>query len=205
MPQNIKNTLLEARKAYRFLYDYQKRVLDLISYIGGKYGFKYRGGYSKFSNSAPREGKGNLGNWAWDWLNLYFYEFNFEPRIANKDIIYFSVFILNDSGFFDARNEKDVDKLNTSSFKSVEDSASKLIFVAGKNLWSGWGVDWDEPEFLTKPFGNKIDNENNFMVFKHYSLENFENEEKAMTCIKDFEQYCANYNIDFQIKLNIFE
>lgn len=205
MPQNIKNTLLEARKAYRFLYDYQKRVLDLVSYIGGKYGFRYRGGYSKFSNSAPKDGKGYLGNWAWDWLNLYFYEFNFESKVLNHNTIHFAIFILNDSGYFDARNEKGANKLNTSSFKSVEDSESKLIFVAGKNMWSGWGNDWDEPEFLAELYGNKKENENNLMVFKHYPLEDFENEEKAMSCIKDFEQYCTRNNIDFKIKVNPFE
>ena len=43
------------------------------------------------------------------------------------------------------------------------------------------------------------------MVFKHYSLENFENEEKAMSCIKDFEQYCLTNNIDFTIRVNPFE
>ena len=98
MPQNIKDTLQEARKAYRFLYDYQKRILDLVSYIGGKYGFRYRGGYSKFSNSSPRDGKGNLGNWAWDWLNLYFYEFNFEPKrqVKTPFILQFSYLMIQD-------------------------------------------------------------------------------------------------------------
>lgn len=205
MPQNIKDTLQEARKAYRFLYDYQKRILDLVSYIGGKYGFRYRGGYSKFSNSSPRDGKGNLGNWAWDWLNLYFYEFNFEPKTTSKDTIYFAIFILNDTGYFDAKNEKEANKLDTSSFKSVEEAESKLIFVAGKNMWSGWGVNWDEPEFLSQGYGDKKENENKLMVFKHYSLENFENEEKAMSCIKDFEQYCTKNNIEFKIKVNPFE
>ncbi|WP_407508343.1 hypothetical protein [Elizabethkingia anophelis] len=205
MSQNIKNTLLEARKAYRFLYDYQKRVLDLIDYIGGKYGFRYRGGYSKFSDPAPRNGKGSLGNWAWDWLNLYFYEFNFESKETNKGIIHFAILILNDSGYFDARNEKDANKLNTSSFKSVEESESKLIFVVGKNMWSGWGMYWDEPEFLSQTDGNKKEDENKLMLFKHYPLENFENEEKAMSCIKDFEEYCADHNIDFKINLNPFE
>lgn len=205
MSQNIKNTLQEARKAYRFLYDYQKRILDLISYIGGKYGFRYRGGYSKFSNSSPKDGKGNLGNWAWDWLNLYFYEFNFEPKNINNNIIYFAIFIVNDTGYFDAKTEKEVSKLDTSSFKSVEESQSKLIFVAGKNMWNGWGGRWDEPEFISQEYGSKNEGENTLMIFKHYSLENFENEEKAMFCIKDFEKYSLKNNIELKIKVNPFE
>lgn len=198
--QKINQTLLEARKSYRFLYDYQKRILDLISFIGGKYGLKYKGGYSKFSNSSPRDGKGNLGNWAWDWLNLYFYEFNFEPKKVNDNTIYFAVFILNDTGFFEAHYENEADKLNTNTFKSVEESESKLIFVVGKNMWKGWGLSWDEPEFISKEYGNRKEGDNGLMFFKHYSLENFENEEKAISCIKDFENNCLKNDIELIVK-----
>lgn len=202
--QNIKHTLLEARKSYRFLYDYQKRILDLISYIGGKFGLKYSGGYSRFSNSSPRDGKGSLGNWAWDWLNLYFYQFHFEPKILNDDTIYFAVFILNDTGFFEAYYENKADKLFTSSFKPVEESESKLIFVVGKNIWKGYGVRWDEPEFITKKYGQRKEDDNSLMLFKHYSLESFEYEEKALSCIKDFEKICIENNIEFKIKIKPF-
>lgn len=203
MPQEIKRTLLEARKAYRFLYDYQKRILDLVSFIGGKYGFRYKGGYSKFSNSSPKDGKGLLTNWAWDWLNLYYYEFNFEPMQIGTDKIHFSVFVLNDTGYFDARNEKEANKINTSSFRSVEESESKLIFVVGKNMWNGWGMNWDEPAFLSQTSGDKLAGEDK-MVFKHYSLEEFENEEKAMACIRDFEKFCTGQGVNFKVKENLF-
>ena len=67
---NLNQSLIEVRKAYRILFDYQSRILDLISYIAGKTQFNYNGGYSKFSNSGPRDGKGKLNFWAWDWLNF---------------------------------------------------------------------------------------------------------------------------------------
>lgn len=204
MSQNINTVLLEARKAYRFLYNYQRRVLDLASYIGGKYGFRYRGGFTKFSDPTPKEGKGHLSCWSWDWLNMYYYEFNFTPMAIGKDgpTLYFSIFILNDSGFFDARDDEDeakVSKTNTNTFKSVEESRTEMIFVAGRNYWDGWEHDWDGPEFISKPYGEKRNDSSGIMVFKHYSLERLQNEEGAMACIKDFQTLCNEKGIDIKV------
>ncbi len=156
MQNNISQTLLEVRKAYRFLYSYQKRILDLISFIGGKFGFKYNGGYPKFSSPAPRNGKGYLNLWSWDWLNLYYYEFHFENFIIQEDQIYFSIFLLNDTGYFESRQDNNIAKTSVGKFKLVEDSKSELIFVIGKNMWDGWGYDWDEPEFILQSYGEKV-------------------------------------------------
>ena len=97
---DIQQVLLDVRKSYRFLYQYQKRILDLISFIGGKYNRQYSGGLAKFSSPAPRNGGGNLGCWAWDWLNMYFYEFYFGTEKQENDNITFSVFLVNDTGYF---------------------------------------------------------------------------------------------------------
>lgn len=201
MQQKISSTLLEVRKAYRLLYNYQDRLLDLVSYIGGKYGFSYKGGYSKFSDVAPRNGGGHLDNWAWDWLNLYFYQFDFKPKAGEKlePTIHFSVFVVNDTGYFDARDaddERKTSKLDTTTFNSVEESKSKLIFVAGKDLGVVWGVDCDNPEFISQPSGEKTADDGGIMVFKHYSLERFENEEDAISCLKDFERLCNKKGIE---------
>jgi len=198
---NIQQVLLDVRKSYRFLYQYQKRILDLISFIGGKYSRQYSGGWPKFSKAAPRNGGGDLGCWAWDWLNMYFYEFHFESE--NK--VSFSIFLLNDTGYFQANNEnKSVKRTSVSKFTDVENSESKLIFVVGKNLWEGWGRDWDEPEFILKSEGEKV-KDNGIMVFKHYSLENFETENKANECLKNFEIYCLKKGIEFKVAENLLE
>ena len=71
-------------------------------------------------------------------------------------------------------------------------------------MWNGWGVRWDEPEFISQEYGNKNEGENTQMIFKHYSLENFENEEKAMSCIRDFESFSLKNNVELKIKVNPF-
>ncbi len=191
----IKQTLIDVRKAYRFLYNYQRTLMDLVDYIGRKYNFKYEGGYSKFSNVTPRTGKGHLTNWAWDWLNMYYYEFHFRTNKINNDDIHFSIFSVNDTGFYEVENN---DKTNTNSFKSIEESKSKLFFVIGKNLWKGWGNDWDEPEFILQDKGKKEDADG-IMIFQSFNIEDFENEDKAMKCIIEFSKYCQENNIPIKI------
>lgn len=204
MQMEIKKTLLEARKAYRFLYEYQRRILDLVDFISKKYDYTYQGGYSKFSNVTPRDGKGNLKSWAWDWLNMYYYEFHFNTRKVGNDEIHFSIFVLNDTGFFKAKekNEK-TDKPYTYTFENVEFSESKLIFVVGKNQWIGKGFakdDWGTSEFVLEETGIYQEDENQLMLFKSYSLEKFTDEESALRCIGDFQKYCSENKIQLDIR-----
>ncbi|WP_018675025.1 hypothetical protein [Riemerella columbina] len=193
--KNIKEILVQVRKAYRLLYNYQKSVLDLINYIGRYYGFKYNGGYPKFSNAAPNNGGGKLENVSWDWLNLYFYEFNFGYKEIEGDKIHFAIFLMTDSGYFDYNT---VDKLDTNSFKSVEDSKSQLIFLVGKNIWevSQWSNRWNNFDFIFDKELYINEDSNKLMISKHYLLENFETEYKAKEYLEHFLNFCKKeYNI----------
>lgn len=192
---NIANTLIEVRKAYRFLYEYQKRILDLINFIGNHYKLNYRGGYPKHSNPAPNNGRGRLDNWAWDWLNMYYYEFNFKHREIDGNNFYFAIFLVNDTGFYKANPSKDrahIKKIDISTYAKIEDSETKLIFVAGKNKWGAWGYLWDEDSFLLESQGEIVESENEYTFFKSYNLERFVNEESTMECINDFRKHAKN-------------
>ncbi|GEC80227.1 hypothetical protein [Flavobacterium aquatile] len=195
MQQNINNTLQEVRKAYRLLFDYQTRVLDLIGFIGSSFNYAYNGGYPKFSNASPNNGRGRLNSWAWDWLNMYFYEFNF----VTKDKIAFAVFLVNDTGYFQKNKETKISKTKVSAYDSVENSKTKLIFVVGKNTWDGWGVNWDQENFILESEGQKI-SEDKAMLFKSYLLNDFFDEESAIEKLKDFENYCKKYDVNFKYK-----
>lgn len=203
----INEILLEVRKSYRLLFEYQKRILDLVDYIGKSYNLKYDGGYSKFSNTSPRNGGGSLDSWAWDWLNMYYYEFHFKNKDIlndkNKDTIYFSLFILNDDGYFQAKNEQNIERTSVSKFVDVEKSRSKLIFVVGKNYWDSWGKNWDDLNFILKDHDVKRKSENEYMIFKSFSLECFENEDHAKKSILEFEKLCQEYNIKINIEPKI--
>ena len=130
----IETILVDVRKAYRLLYTYQRRVMDIIQFIGDLTSRRYQGGWSKFSNSSPKDGKGgvDLSFWAWDYLNMYCYEFHFADLVIGQNSVGLSVWLVSDSGFYDSEIG---DQPNIESFSSVENSATKLLFVIGKNTW----------------------------------------------------------------------
>ena len=117
---DFEKMILNIRNSFRLLYFFNRRILDLMKYIGKKLSIPYAGGYSMFSSSSPKDGKGGLDYWAWDWLNLYFYEFRF-----NKEKINFSIFLQIDTGKWDA----EVDYLDVKNFEKTSKAKTKLIFV----------------------------------------------------------------------------
>ena len=210
MTNDNKNLLIEIRKSYRLLFDYQSKLLALVKYISGKYGYNYNGGYPKFSNNQPRQGSGNLDNWAWDWLNLYFHEFNFGTK-KNKtgDALTFALFILNDDGYFlSCQNEqRNVGRVNPDKFEKTERSHSKLIFVVGFNCWSGKAYfaenNWCNQRITLEEKGLH-EEETGKMFYKSYPLENFFDENDVLQQLSDFESECQDIGIPFyQVKMKI--
>lgn len=211
MSNNIDKTLLEVRKAYRLIYDFQSKILDLISFIGGSYKQNYEGGWCKFSNPSPKDGKGDLNNWAWDWLNMYYYEFHFKRTVLDKleieadnhakGYLHFSVFLVADTGYFEEKqNNTQLNENDIYNFKNVESSKTKLIFVVGKNKWEAEGLfkyNWHNLEFVLGE-EDKEGEGNEIMIFKSYDLSLFENQESAIEQLKDFEHFCNSNNIELK-------
>lgn len=205
MQPNVNATLLEVRKAYRLLFEYQTRILDLMRFISGSFNFDYKGGYPKFSNSGPNNGKGKLTCSAWDWLNMYCYTFKFETKKEKQGEINFSIFLVNDTGYYEKvkeneeKNEKKISKTKVSAFENSESSETKLIFVVGKNSWEGWGKNWDKNELYLNEEG-QFKSVKGITVFKSYSLEDFFDEDSAIERLRDFEEYCGIHGVDFKYK-----
>lgn len=205
---SLENELLQVRKAYRLLYDYQSRILDLVSFCGSRMGFKYLGGYPKFSDASPRKGKGTLDSWSWDWLNMYFYQFKFEEQVffndndKNEVIEYklqLSIFIVSDDGYFNEKS-KAKSRLDIENFASVESSKTKIIFLIGKN---GWKTLWDSGDWSSREFicgeTNLKDDKDTIMFKQVYSLNDFINEQTTMATLKRFQEECKNNNIILNI------
>jgi len=143
----IEAALVDVRKAYRLLYDYQRSALDAAKYVGSKLGVEYKGGYSHFSNSSPKDRKGSLENWAWDWLNLMFYEFHFQGQLSDKSDINLSIWLFSDTGYF-VSNHAAPDKRDINTFALPENSATKMGFLFYRH--------WDESYYplLKDTLGN---------------------------------------------------
>jgi len=120
----------DVRGAFRLLYVYTRRILDVMKYVSAQLNTSYQGGWSKYSASSPKPGSGYLESWAWDWLNMYFYEFNFHPIGINN--YGFSILLQSDTGFWDG----ECNELAVESYTSIEQSKTRLIFILGNGYWN---------------------------------------------------------------------
>lgn len=138
--KEIEHALLDVRKAYRLLHDYQRAALDAASYIGAQLGLSYSGGYSCFSDAPPKQGRREVlrNCWAWDWLNLYFYDFVFSKKIDDKEYR-LSIWLFSDTGYFVSNNLSAL-QTEVNSFAPAENSGTKVGFV----LYSEWNPEMDK-------------------------------------------------------------
>lgn len=198
MQNHINNTLLDVRKAYRLLFEYQDRVKNLIAFIGGHYDFEFNEGYPVFSDHLKNGTRVSLDHWAWDWLGMYFYHFKF----AKKNDLTFSIFILNDSGYYDAskQNENTPNKLNTETFTPVDKAETKLFFVIGKKMWRQETELRDWEKILFQKNNIFISENGGKFIFKEYTLEHFIDEGSAISSLRDFQQFCQENEIFIQFK-----
>lgn len=120
----------DVRGAFRLLYVYTRRILDVMKYVSALLNTSYQGGWSKYSAPSPKSGSGYLESWAWDWLNMYFYEFNFSPIGINN--YSFSILLQSDTGFWDG----ECSELAVESYTSIEQSKTRLVFILGNGYWN---------------------------------------------------------------------
>ncbi|QJP34346.1 hypothetical protein F0365_08015 [Nonlabens sp. Ci31] len=209
---NLEQILKDVRSSYRLLYQFQKRILDIVDYSNKFYGRQCHAGWSKFSNATPKAKKVTLGLWSWDWLNLYMYNFTSDYLSISEDQYNFSIFLVSDTGYFltnrqELFNEKETSqrkgksnhttKTDIENFASVELSESKLIFIAGKNLWECEEVfndNFNNPKLVLEAHG-KYEKGEGKMIFKSYNISQFENEKATKKNLNDFKDYCDHEGV----------
>jgi hypothetical protein len=190
--EQLQLILPEVRAAYRLLYFYQDRVLGTVQYITDKLGLRYAGGWSTFSNVTPRDGKGSLENWSWDWLNMYHYQFYLGEREADGQRIAISVFVQSDTGFYD---RSDAEETDPTTFAPVEQSATRLQFLIGRNLWHP-AVAEEFAKTYTSACNDyvvltgKAEGKEGMLIVKSFPLEEFADEIAIQERLKELVNYC---------------
>lgn len=210
--EEVKKELIEVRKSYRLLFLYQKRILELVKFIGEYYDCEYKGGWPLFSSSAPNKGQGKLENWSWDWLNMYYYHFYFEKKIGEKKVLQFAIFHQADTGYFDLQEEVklyDQKKLKFENFSECEVSGSKLIFALGNNIWdTSEKRPWENLAILN---GSNFLNENEEdvigdeeisrkLILKRFNVSDFWDEDSTVEQLSAFTKLCSENDIIFRKK-----
>ncbi len=194
----------DVRGAFRLLYVYTWRILDVMKYVSARLNTSYKGGWPKYSTPSPKSGSGYLESWAWDWLNMYFYEFNFHPiGINHYD---FSILLQSDTGFWDG----ECSELAVESYTSIEQSKTRLIFILGNGYWNIEEFKQDSRLKSTGKYEFRInapDEEGDgYMLCKIFDIKDFIDRETAE---KSLSAYIAYLNLKengiYDIKLKELE
>lgn len=188
-PTDFSEILTDVRKAYRLLFLFQRRIQDLIQYIGTGYSFSFESGWSKFSQH-PKKGKGvRLNQWAWDWLPYYLYEFYMGHRTINGIQAHFAIVLQSDTGFFDLDN---IDRLDLDAFQSAEESETRLIFIAAKGKYEDpiTQLLHDNLEKERTEWQRKTEKGTPAWLGIAYSLNDFLTIEATDQILNDFDQRC---------------
>ena len=144
--KNLKEALVEVRKAHRLVYSFQERMLSLISYIGNRLDLCQPVGVKHFSNSiAEYRGHSGLkipnGMWAWDYVYSYVFEYYFDETEMNDGSKFrLSIVQYADTGYFDADVK---DRRDIVHYSKPVDSASKLLFIL-EDIPKGKTTEYDD-------------------------------------------------------------
>lgn len=208
-PEQLTQVLVEVRKAYRLLYHYQRRIMDTVKYISDLLSLYPEGGYPIYSDNTPKAGmRPDFDRWGWDWLNLYMYEYYFGEKEVGKDTYYFAIQVQSDTGSFDS----DAQELDLVNYSPAEKSATRLLFLYGKNRWKGEGHSGQEKFLLFEKipalsalnhpeFVEIHPSEQQFFGLLSVPLENFIDETTITAEIARFLKFLGQHNIPWVFKV----
>ena len=184
------DVLRDVRSSYRLLALYQKRLLDVVKYVGNQYNFNFTSGWSKFSNSSLNGTRASIEKWSWDWLSMYLYEFNMGKREINGETYFLRIIHQADTGFYDENDKNKISKLDITKFNEVEASTTRLFLVLTKEK-DGWPFQNLLEENLSKNHTGLIHNDHWMGV--SYEMEKFFNRSTTDKVIADFNQKVKSY------------
>ena len=179
MNKEIDNIFVDVRNAFRLLNRYQKRILQIVSYV--------------------REQTPYTDMWGWDFLYGYIFEYYFGRQRIDKKNAEMSIFQISDDGYFISSQDKK-HMTDIASFTPSEQSHSYLIFNLSVfptkecNLWlsdpSFPDDEWDD--FLTKFLSSSSDtkitrnDKGEVTILKKYEMQRFSSQQSADEVIRDF-------------------
>jgi hypothetical protein len=199
--KEFSEALCDLRKAHRLIFSYQEKMLDLIHFIGQKYGFTDIQGNKYFSEPIKKKKSGSLellkGMWAWDFLYSYVFQYNLGDLPLDDDsACAMSIIQYSDTGFYDSANE--LNKVDVNSFEHVEEAASKLLFIFEYKPKKVKDWIWNEGDIVDdKSYASKLHTRSvvkhklgNIQLMYSFSMESFLNEKTTMKALKEFADFC---------------
>ena len=206
---NTPNELfINIRKSIRLLYEYQKRMQGTVFHIKSILNLSPAGRIevNKLYSLTPRLSKEygetqlSRNNWAWDYLYPMAMEYHLGEKKIDGYSFRLSVIQVTDDGYYKAKQQNlSVDRLDTYTYSSSEDSNSFLLFVMEfKPSNSSWAKRWnrDTMEFNLNKWmkdsqtiiNDRTKQGNHFIVMK-FSLTSLLTEKSIEKVLSEINQY----------------
>ena len=210
MSKEIDNIFVDVRNAFRLLNRYQKRILQIVSYVREQTPYTDMWGSRNWyfdeigeRRNSPDSEYAKLSvrkdMWGWDFLYGYIFEYYFGRQRIDKKNVEMSIFQISDDGYFISSQDKK-HMTDIASFTPSEQSHSYLIFNLSVfptkecNLWlsdpSFPDDEWDD--FLTKFLSSSSDTKitrnekGEVTILKKYEMQRFSSQQSADEVIRDF-------------------
>lgn len=140
-----KELYLNARKAYRLVYEVQDSIVEIVEYIRARIDYIDCAGKPLFSNAlGKRKGidenyvNDNIGNgmWSWDYFPTFMYMYYFLTPPTETEHCCFSIIQVMDDGF--SKLPDTAAPPSTKDFGDPTDSKSYLLFAF--SIWKKTSV-----------------------------------------------------------------
>lgn len=207
--EDIKQMMVDVRKAHRLIYQYQNRMIQLANRIKTEYDLNNPVGRKRFSNpigTTRRENDYQEANlrvhdkWAWDMLYSYEFEYYFGKVIRNGLAGCLSVFQLSDNGYYMAdgyyreqnKSEGHISKEKIEKFWPSEDSSSYLILAFEVFPEAEYRYFFRHPkDSVVSLYGGECDtltksHDRNIFVAKRYPIKDFFSRETVSETLTEF-------------------
>lgn len=206
MPENdaLVAALTDVRRAYRILWMYQRRVLDLVSQIAEKFDLTF---YAWAPQEYERLGRFTTDptkKWAWDMLPLYNTSFLYLQEAADRNRTrtgdwMLEIAVISDEGY----NPKALEngEVNASQFPPAEQTRSILGLYAwrstktlDRNWFNSIWDSWDSEKMGWPEDGDLVENaERNIMIVgKTFDLSDLSDKTAVETAVAGFKLLLGN-------------
>ena len=208
--EEFNKALVEVRKSFRLLYEFQYQVLKLINHIGTSFKMRPYKWYPKLSTLITGQEKldSTLTRWTLDWFHIYYSEF-----VYNKDNLYLRILLALDTGWFEYNFDNwktDVEEYIKNSepdltdedyfVKPAADSHTLLILILERK--NSNDADFKNDKLLHKDFFNKNKTSGKIgtAFYAVYPLEEFYSLEATDNLLKQFAKEAKKQGYDLKIK-----
>lgn len=195
----MNESLNDVRKAYRYLFQYQRKILDSIQLLTSEY--KIINVRPKFSNK-PNFNSFKFKDWSWDYLPLYQPLFKFDiSQHQNDNSLYkeLAIYITSDTGHFINETDNSNNRIDLNRFASTEESESVLIIMV---CAANSSFNYRERIGLNnKMIKQNIEShfQKDKVIAKKYNLSVFNNEDSIISLREDFRKFAREKDISVKI------